>query len=157
MGSRRAQCVFELLARSGRANALRRFPHADDVQGPFADCAVVAQFPCAGCAATAHDQRMGPVVGRSQLLYATGEPLHKLIPGPAPDYQPRSRSNTPTTTVSRWSDTRLHSRSPAIHRWIDGSRPNRQTPGYSISVAVRVVQSLKVQGPASTRGACGRR
>ena len=53
---------------------------------------------------------------------AAGEPCATPHPAPAPGHQPRIRSKTPTTTVSHWSDTRLHSRSPAIHRRIDGSR-----------------------------------
>src|SRR5216683_453070 len=69
----RGEYVFEFLAGPTRADPLLRLPHTDDVQGSVADRAVMAQFPGAGRAPAAHDQRMCPVVGLPQLVYVAVE------------------------------------------------------------------------------------
>src|SRR5215212_11342129 len=57
----RGQQVFELLAGPPCTDALHRLPHPDQVQGTFADRAVVAQLSHASRTPSTHDQRMRPV------------------------------------------------------------------------------------------------
>jgi hypothetical protein len=59
--------------RLSRAGPVRQLAHTDDVQGSFTDRAVMAQFPGAGRAPAAHDQRMRPVVGPPQLVHVAVE------------------------------------------------------------------------------------
>jgi len=58
----RGQHVFELLADPPGADAFLRLLHPDQIQGTFADRAVVAQLSHASRTPATHDQRMRPVV-----------------------------------------------------------------------------------------------
>ncbi len=89
----RGQHVFELVASPARTDALLRLPHADDVQGAFADRAVVAQFPCARRAPAAHDQRMRPVVRLPQLVHIAVEAGNEHDSHSLPPNAPRARAN----------------------------------------------------------------